>query len=881
MHDRPERLEVSPGPFFAPPFTLDDVGTHLFVVEADRARLDALLARTFGWAAPALTVRALGPWVLVVFTDMGRARCADPQLGWERYRELSVFVPVHGTRDGEAFTAVHVPFIYPDSARAMASGREHYGLPKKHAHAISLAPPTLTLDVMGADRLDGGEWTPRRLLTATLGACTSVPHPHDQPFTELLAQGLDRTLASLPALLGLSVLQLHQTADLDPGRWPRRVRERSVVCAPCRVRSLRDVERIDTDDVTLTVGDPATDPLCTALGLAATTRPIVAARFTMDFTLDPAERWNALPDGVPAPRRERVVVLGGGMAGLTAALALTSTEDRRRRFDVRVLVQGHRLGGKGASWRSDDANARIEEHGIHVIFGFYHNFLRVMREVYAEAGRSAPIVPASFEEAFEGRRDLAFHDGTHTERVELGPTPVGWGTRSPTIPELLTALKGATGTLLARIGSVLKGLRDLLLPAGPPSLDAQLTEFAEVLARGVGVIALDLTKSFDDYDDVDFRDWLRAHGASEGLLSGAVVQVPYDAVFAYALGDTRRPTLAAGMAIRCLLHLAFFYEESLYFIMRAGMGEAVFAPIYEVLRRRGVAIEFFSRVTSLTMEASVATEITVERQAIVRAGRTEYAPLTVIRDTPCWSKHPDTTQLSAVIEGELYADANTASVGRETLRVGADFDRVVCAMPAPVTARALVGIDNNPWLSGIREIPTVATVHLQTWHAQPLDALGWTPGARAVGGFAQPFNTLLDAGAVLSREGWASPRPQGLLYACGPLDDAQAHDAPALAARFVAAHYAAVLPDEKTPLRTSFLRVNTDRAERYVLCVPGGLKHRPRPSDEGHPNLTLAGDWTRTGIDIPCMEGAVVSGLRAAEAISGEDFEVIGTRDAI
>ena len=108
-----------------------------------------------GWAAPELTVRALAPLVLVVFTDMGRARCADPQLGWERYRELSVFVPVHGRRDGKDFTAVHVPFIYPDSARAMASGREHYGLPKKHAHAIALTPPTLTLDVMGAEHLLG------------------------------------------------------------------------------------------------------------------------------------------------------------------------------------------------------------------------------------------------------------------------------------------------------------------------------------------------------------------------------------------------------------------------------------------------------------------------------------------------------------------------------------------------------------------------------------------------------------------------------------------------------------------------------------------------------------------------------------------------------
>ena len=37
--------------------------------------------------------------------------------------------------------------------------------------------------------------------------------------------------------------------------------------------------------------------------------------------------------------------------------------------------------------------------------------------------------------------------------------------------------------------------------------------------------------------------------------------------------------------------------------MRAGMGETVIAPLYEVLRRRGVRFEFFHRVERLELSA--------------------------------------------------------------------------------------------------------------------------------------------------------------------------------------------------------------------------------------------------------------------------------------
>ena len=80
---------------------------------------------------------------------------------------------------------------------------------------------------------------------------------------------------------------------------------------------------------------------------------------------------------------------------------------------------------------------------------------------------------------------------------------------------------------------------------------------------------------------------------------------------------------------------------------------------------------------------------------------------------------------------------------------------------------------------------------------------------------------------------------------------------------------------------SAFVRVNINQSDRYVLCAPGELRFRPRPSPRSLVNLHFAGDWTRNGIDIPCMEGVVVSALRVAEAITGEDLEILAERDWI
>lgn len=110
-------------------------------------------------------------------------------------------------------------------------------------------------------------------------------------------------------------------------------------------------------------------------------------------------------------RTERVAVLGGGLAAIAAAFELTDPA-LEGRYEVTILQPGWRLGGKCASGRNlgESRGMRIEEHGLHVWFGFYENALRLMRRAYVEAERPAGSPLRTFEEAFEPCNEIVLYD---------------------------------------------------------------------------------------------------------------------------------------------------------------------------------------------------------------------------------------------------------------------------------------------------------------------------------------------------------------------------------------------------------------------------------------------------------------------------------------
>jgi uncharacterized protein with NAD-binding domain and iron-sulfur cluster len=106
--------------------------------------------------------------------------------------------------------------------------------------------------------------------------------------------------------------------------------------------------------------------------------------------------------------KKKVVVLGGGAGALTTAYYLSRTQALRDEYEVTVFQVGWRLGGKGASGRGP--HGRIEEHGLHIFWGFYDNAFALMRECYQAMGRPEGSPLATFEQAFIPRNLIAMED---------------------------------------------------------------------------------------------------------------------------------------------------------------------------------------------------------------------------------------------------------------------------------------------------------------------------------------------------------------------------------------------------------------------------------------------------------------------------------------
>jgi uncharacterized protein with NAD-binding domain and iron-sulfur cluster len=144
--------------------------------------------------------------------------------------------------------------------------------------------------------------------------------------------------------------------------------------------------------------------------------------------------------------RPRIAILGGGAGGVTAALQLSNGQWREHYSSITVYQQGWRLGGKGACGRGP--HHRIEEHGLHIWFGFYENAFRLLdrchRELdwYAEQG-----VPrwnlrfTSVEDTFTALNELAVtdHDGCGWQmwRADFfdDDDDRPWAERHPGLPE--------------------------------------------------------------------------------------------------------------------------------------------------------------------------------------------------------------------------------------------------------------------------------------------------------------------------------------------------------------------------------------------------------------------------------------------------------------
>ena len=412
-------------------------------------------------------------------------------------------------------------------------------------------------------------------------------------------------------------------------------------------------------------------------------------------------------------------------------------------------------------------------------------------------------------------------------------------------------------------------------------------------------------RGFDAIDEYDCREWLLANGAERSSIDSAFVRALYDLAFAFEHGDVTRPRIAAGQALRGALRAFFTYRGAFFWRMNTGMGDAVFAPYYEVLRRRGVRFEFFHKLTNVGLGPAPAgrtqhvAALDFDVQAELRDGG--YEPLIDVRGLPCWPAQPRYEQLVDGEElrargGDFEAFADPTCSRQLRLRVGRDFDLVVLGVgvgAVPLVTRELSERD-PAWRAMLQRSASVGTQALQVWLDRDRAQLGGR-GQGNLSGYVEPFDTWADMSHLAPDESWPTP-PGSIAYFCSVLPDApgdaaqrreevfrnarQFLDRSALwlwpnaqaargGFRWELLRHATEPDRDAHPLRSQYWRANVEPSDRYALSLPGTLRFRISPLDETYDNMTVCGDWTACGFNEGCVEAATMSGRLAAHALAG------------
>ena len=632
------------------------------------------------------------------------------------------------------------------------------------------------------------------------------------------------------------------------------------------------------------------------------------------------------------------------MAGLAAAWRLSDPDTEPA--EITLYQRGWRLGGKGASSRGP--NGRIEEHGLHVWLGFYDNAFRLLRSCYEELDRPStdPACPIQdWHDAFlpASAIGLARPDKTDSslwlaqfpendrlpggavggdelsavDFLERGLTLVGrFGVSldsDPTTPPRAVLTSSPSRPALAPSDAspgaeLLRGARAGLRAVAGNGIAAQRSsEFTELMLTMLrGTVADRLTvRGYNAIDHLDLRDWLARHGASRRALGSPLVRGHYDLSFAYEDGDPTRPRFPAGLALHLTMRMFLDYKGAMFWKMRAGMGDVVFAPLYQALRRRGVRFRFFHRLDHLHLapDGRSVRAVSLGRQANVAGD--DYDPLVRIRGLPVFADRPDLAQLDA--GGELLGhdlesqNCGWPDAGRVTLATGRDYDALVLAVSVgmvPHTCGELLDASER-WRSMVERVGTVATQAFQTWLRVDERSLGWRSAAATVTGCGEPFDTFASQSQTLPFEDWPDDeRPLTATSFCAALPETAIREAAeprevvrANAVRFLESRGpmlwpggvdadggfrwdllcghgpASAAPSGQARFDSQYWRANVDPSDRYVQSLPGSGGHRLRADGSGFDNLFLAGDWIDTGLNAGCIEAATLGGLQAANAI--------------
>jgi uncharacterized protein with NAD-binding domain and iron-sulfur cluster len=425
-----------------PPYVAENVQFYAFVVPADFATLQELLDnRLNSPSGGAEHFEPAGPFVIFAFNKLDKMYSQTPPdsgKGWFSEQECAIWVRVVD-RKRERSLWFH-PYMFVDNSYALAIGREVYGFPKTIGWFQIPDQPKqaslLTLETIVLDKFSPDSSGKRMNLIQARKTSSSE---EEWQTVETAVEFGEEILGALDpqSVLGKWDVVLSSLSDLverkEPMVFLKQIPAPDIPGTACyqaivennaQATLLRGVSLIP-GKWQIDIGAADSHPIARELGLSGSS---ISSALHMWVNFDMlvgfgTNVWTA------SARPKKIAILGGGMASLAAALELTSARDWRSHYDITVYQKGWRLGGKGASGRGEFD--RIEEHGLHLWFGFYENAFRIIRQVYRQNAVSRPpgTPLREWDEAFKPHDFVAI-----TDTADAGAHWEVWGFHFPRRP---------------------------------------------------------------------------------------------------------------------------------------------------------------------------------------------------------------------------------------------------------------------------------------------------------------------------------------------------------------------------------------------------------------------------------------------------------------
>jgi uncharacterized protein with NAD-binding domain and iron-sulfur cluster len=448
----------------------------------------------------------------------------------------------------------------------------------------------------------------------------------------------------------------------------------------------------------------------------------------------------------------RVVVVGGGLAGMTAAARLLE-----RGCEVTLFDEATSLGGKAGATRTADD---WDEHGYHIFPAWYLNTWHLVDEL--------------------GIRDT-FIDCSDFEQLHIGSWP-----RTRTLRNLMS------------VESIWRNVWSGVMP---------IPEMILFFYSGIDLMSQTYSdRAFLDQNTIIgfvrsrfYRTEQVARQHQELMLKG--ISVP-----AYVV---------SAMTMKKVMQFWMRYPDPMYRILRGNLQELFIEPFVERLRTLGCEIKLEHELKQIEVSGSRISRLTFDASDDTVSVDTPNDE--VILAVPA-------ERLAALITDELYAAAPTLGDvkylrARPMAALNLYFSERIPDMPADHTSL----IDSKFGLSFIDVS--------QRWEDYSTTVLN------IIASDSTPLEGLSDSSAT-----------QAII------DELARYIPPVKHAALRRCHYQSHVSE---PLFS-----NEVGAWHYRLDA--------LPDDERHAvelaNCHPAGDHCRTAIDLTCMEGAVSSGLKAAEA---------------